>query len=187
MTSMAWDAMEMGIDPVCGPDGRPWEESNYKRPGINREIFGDNNDGDETGKIDIDRSHGAEYKINEDLKEEGATGDPLFDDDRQIAIIDWLCSSILAKKIKSREGFFVTKGPQVCLRDGEPRDLFEWLFSEGIEDKCMIGSFSVYYTKPGGHCGERFSFFKDVIKAPFDTLPDKSNPDPSFYDEDIPF
>lgn len=55
MSSMAWDAMQMGLDPVMGPDGREWCESSYRRPAINREIFGNYEcDNGDFGKIDLD-------------------------------------------------------------------------------------------------------------------------------------
>ncbi len=49
MTSMAAYAIEMGMDPCVGPDGREWSESNYRRPDINREVFGDDSDEDRQG------------------------------------------------------------------------------------------------------------------------------------------
>tara|TARA_R110002073_G_scaffold23737_3_gene80854 strand:- start:559 stop:873 length:315 start_codon:yes stop_codon:yes gene_type:complete len=54
MTSFAQEAMEMGLDPAAGPDGREWEESIYKRPSINKEIFGESDDGPDSGKFDMD-------------------------------------------------------------------------------------------------------------------------------------
>lgn len=41
MSSMAAYAIEMGMDPIVGRDGRVWEESIYRMPNINREVFGD--------------------------------------------------------------------------------------------------------------------------------------------------
>lgn len=49
MSSMAAYAIEMGMDPCVGPDGRDWEESTYRRPNINREVFGDDSEGDKVG------------------------------------------------------------------------------------------------------------------------------------------
>lgn len=49
MSSMAAYAIEMGMDPCVGPDGREWSESMYRRPDINREVFGDDSDEDRRG------------------------------------------------------------------------------------------------------------------------------------------
>ena len=49
MSSMAADAIEMGMDLCVGPDGREWSESIYRRPSINREVFGDDSDNDRQG------------------------------------------------------------------------------------------------------------------------------------------
>ena len=49
MSSMAAYAIEMGMDPCVGPDGQEWEESTYRRPNINREVFGDDSEGDKVG------------------------------------------------------------------------------------------------------------------------------------------
>ena len=37
------------MDPCVGPDGREWSESIYRRPDINREVFGDDGDEDRRG------------------------------------------------------------------------------------------------------------------------------------------
>lgn len=180
MTSAAWEAMQMGIDPVCGPDGVPWEESSYKRPQSNIDIFGAHDDGDTYGKFDMDR-HGSEgWDENDSNAEEDD-----FDITRQNAIIDWLSSSRLAIRLKTKEGFFIAKGPQVRLQDGVSRDLFEWLASEGIEDHRVIGSFCISHTSPDSKHGERLSFFKEVIEAPFNPL--KKQTGIELDDDDIPF
>lgn len=49
MSSMAAHAIEMGMDPCVGPDGQEWSESSYRRPNINREVFGDDSDNDRKG------------------------------------------------------------------------------------------------------------------------------------------
>lgn len=49
MSSMAAYAIEMGMDPCVGPDGREWSESIYSRPEINRKVFGDDTDEDRKG------------------------------------------------------------------------------------------------------------------------------------------
>lgn len=41
MTSMAMEAIEMGLDPTVGPDGREWEESMYRRPPLHQELYGE--------------------------------------------------------------------------------------------------------------------------------------------------
>lgn len=62
---MAWDAMQMGLDPIVGPDGREWCESSYKRPAVNKEIFGDDVcENGNYGKIDLDRG-GSNYVSSE--------------------------------------------------------------------------------------------------------------------------
>ncbi len=66
MSSMAAYAIEMGMDPCVGPDGREWSESIYRRPQINREVFGDDDPSDRhgystpLGKGDASRSHSLE-------------------------------------------------------------------------------------------------------------------------------
>lgn len=49
MSSMAAYAIDMGMDPCVGPDGREWEESTYRRPKINRDVFGDDSKFDNLG------------------------------------------------------------------------------------------------------------------------------------------
>jgi len=64
MSSMAWDAMQMGLDPTVGPDGREWCESNYKRPAINKEIFGGNEcESNSYNKIDFDEGYSSVTNI----------------------------------------------------------------------------------------------------------------------------
>ena len=53
--SMAWEMMEMGLDEHMAPDGQEWEHSVYKRPSINKEVYGNNHeDGSTYGKISLD-------------------------------------------------------------------------------------------------------------------------------------
>ena len=40
MSSMAQDAIDMGLDPVIAPDGREWCESSYEQSDISRELWG---------------------------------------------------------------------------------------------------------------------------------------------------
>lgn len=184
MTSMAWEAMQMGLDPVCGPDGRLWEESLYKRPEANKDIWGDD-DGDNAGKIDMARYEGSEWEDREMCEEHD------FHTGRQIEIIEWLSSTSLAKNFRARDGFFVAQGSQVNLKGAVTRDLFEWLTSEGIHNNKVIGPYRVDRSSPDSKYGERFSFFKYVIDAPFEPLSDGSySPIPSqpdVFDDDIPF
>ncbi|WP_210467261.1 hypothetical protein [Vibrio crassostreae] len=49
MSSMAAYAIEMGMDPCVAPDGQEWSESIYRRPQINREVFGDDSSSDRRG------------------------------------------------------------------------------------------------------------------------------------------
>ncbi|MEZ9357876.1 hypothetical protein [Vibrio breoganii] len=49
MSSMAAYAIEMGMDPCIAPDGQEWSESTYRRPQINREVFGDDGPLDQRG------------------------------------------------------------------------------------------------------------------------------------------
>ena len=49
MSSMAAYAIEMGMDPCVGPDGREWSDSIYRRPDMNREVFGDDSPSDRIG------------------------------------------------------------------------------------------------------------------------------------------
>lgn len=70
MSSMAAYAIERGMDPTVGPDGREWSESSYRRPDINREIFGDESDSDRRGydaplgRGDSSRNHYAANRTN---------------------------------------------------------------------------------------------------------------------------
>lgn len=45
MSSMAQDAIEMGIDPIIAPDGRTWCESSYNQSATSRELWGNLQDG----------------------------------------------------------------------------------------------------------------------------------------------
>ena len=56
MSSMAQDAVDMGLDPEIAPDGREWCDSIYGRPAINKEIWGEIDDceGFQGNKISLD-------------------------------------------------------------------------------------------------------------------------------------
>ena len=41
MSSMAQDAIDMGLDPVIAPDGKEWCESSYEQSYGSKEIWGD--------------------------------------------------------------------------------------------------------------------------------------------------
>lgn len=86
---------------------------------------------------------------------------------RSQEIIEWLSRSQLARKFKLRDGFFVPKGPQVRLTDGAIVDAVEWLLGEGIRGGIAICGYSIVHTTPESKYGERLSFFRVVIDAPF--------------------
>lgn len=104
---------------------------------------------------------------------------------RMEEIVEWLSESKLARKFSSREGFFVPKGPHVRLNDGSIVDLLEWLSDEGIKGGTAVAGYSVVYSKPENEYGEKLSFFKIIIDAPFS--PASKGKKGSEFDDDIPF
>jgi hypothetical protein len=104
---------------------------------------------------------------------------------RMEEVVEWLSVSKLAKKFRSKEGFFVPKGPHVRLTDGNVIDLIEWLFKEGIKGGVAVGGYSVVYSKSGSEYGEKLSFFKIVVDAPFSLL--SKEDEVTALDDEIPF
>ncbi len=104
---------------------------------------------------------------------------------RMEEIVDWLSESKLARKFRNKEGFFVPKGPHVRLKNGSIVDLLDWLFDEGIKGGVAVAGYSVVYSKPESKYGEKVSFFKIIIDAPFSPV-SKANEETKF-DDDIPF
>lgn len=100
-------------------------------------------------------------------------------------IVQWLSKSSLARKFKEREGFFVRKGSHVRLKDGNVVDLLEWLFDEGLKGGIAVSDYSIVYSSPESPYGEKLSFFKVVVDAPFSRR--KLQPNNGVFDDDIPF
>ena len=63
--------------------------------------------------------------------------------------------------------------------------MFEWLFAEGIKEGQSISGYNLVYTKPGGQYGEKLSFFKIIIEAPFSS--NVEQPRESEPGDDVPF
>ena len=104
---------------------------------------------------------------------------------RMEEIVQWLSESKLAIKFRNKEGFFVPKGPHVRLKDGGIVDLLDWLFNEGVKGGATAAGYSVVYSKPGSEYGEKLSFFKIIVDAPFSPA---SNVEGEIeFDDDIPF
>ena len=99
-------------------------------------------------------------------------------------IIEWLAGSKLARRFRSREDFFVLKGPHVRLKDGSVIDLLDWLFEEGLKGGYDISGYRIIYSKYGSEYGEKLSFFK-IFDAPFEPL-SKANKVARFEYDDIP-
>jgi hypothetical protein len=91
---------------------------------------------------------------------------------RQEEIVAWLSRSTLARHHARGEGFFVSRGARVRLRDGTETEILNWLFEEGIVDGAYISGHSVVHTKPGGPYDEKLSFFKvdKIVDVPFSKL-----------------
>lgn len=104
---------------------------------------------------------------------------------RMEEIVEWLAESKLARKFRNKEGFFVPKGPHVRLKDGSIVDLMDWLFDEGVKGGAAVAGYSVVYSKPGSEYGEKLSFFKIIVDAPF--LPISKGEKETEFDDDIPF
>ena len=71
MSSMAQDAIEMGLDECVAPDGREWCDSIYERPDINKEIWGKGDDCEnfQVNKISLDGPREYESYKNYDTDE----------------------------------------------------------------------------------------------------------------------
>jgi len=130
---------------------------------------------DDPLECDEDESEGQEMEEEENQK-------PIS---RKQEIVNWLCESKLARKFRNREGFFVPRGPHVRLKDGSVVDLLDWLFDEGIKGGMAVAGYSVAHSKPGSEYGEKLSFFKIVVDAPF--LPRSGSNKETEFDDDIPF
>ena len=101
-------------------------------------------------------------------------------------IVEWLAESKLANEFRNGEmGFFVSKGPQVRLKDGAVLDLLEWLFTEGVEDSKVISGYSISYSGSDSAHGEKLSFSKVTVDAPFSLSQNGEEGDD--LDDDIPF
>ena len=107
------------------------------------------------------------------------------DASRKEEIVEWLSCSELARPFRSGDGFFIPKGPHVRLKDGSVLDLIDWLFHEGIKGGVAVAGYSVVYSKPGSKYGEKLSFLKIVIDAPFS--PKNESVDIRDLEDDIPF
>jgi len=90
---------------------------------------------------------------------------------RMEEIIVWLARSNLASKLVTKDGFFVSKGPYVRLNGGNTVDLIKWLLDEGIKGGVAVAGYSVVSSKPKSGYGERLSFFRIIIDAPFSPVP----------------
>ena len=99
-------------------------------------------------------------------------------------IVEWVAESKLAIKFKSKQGFFIPKGPHVRLQDGSIIDLLSWLFNEGIKGGVSVAGYSIVYTPPDSKYGEKLSFFTIIVDAPFMSI--SKNDNEHGYD-DIPF
>jgi len=90
---------------------------------------------------------------------------------RMEEIVEWLSGSKLASKLIAKDGFFVSKGPYVRLKGGNTVDLIEWLLNEGIKGGVAVAGYSVVSSKLESGYGERLSFFRIIIDAPFSPVP----------------
>ena len=125
--------------------------------------------------------HEEENFVRQTMDEEESEGTV----SRTKEIVKWLSESKLARRFRNREGFFVPKGPHVRLKDGSIVDLIEWLLEEGIKGGAAVAGYSIIYSKPGSEYGEKLSFFKIIVDAPFLSL-SKENEETGL-DDDIPF
>ncbi len=101
-------------------------------------------------------------------------------------IVEWLSDSKLARKFQNKEGFYVLKGPNVRFKDGSVIDLIDWLLEEEIKGGTSVAGYSIVYSQPGSEYGEKLSFFKIIVDAPFEP-PSRLNQEDNSGDDDIPF
>ncbi|OTE95700.1 hypothetical protein BCS42_07085 [Crenothrix sp. D3] len=88
---------------------------------------------------------------------------------RQTQIIDWLATvHLIAVPIKNRNGFFVTRGTMIRLKNGKEVEILAWLESEGFKNNMSIAGYSVKHSPKSADFQERLFFFKMVAtEAPF--------------------
>ncbi|RMG35169.1 MAG: hypothetical protein D6720_07795 [Gammaproteobacteria bacterium] len=86
---------------------------------------------------------------------------------RQHEILAWLQTSELARSFRSRDGFYIPGGSTVVLLNGRELDAILWLLSEGFVSGVRIEGFEVAYSGPESPWGERLSFFRYRVEAPF--------------------
>ena len=134
----------------------------------------------------------------EEPDEKGNEMDELI---RKEEIVEWLSESEVAMKFQNSDGFLVYRGPHLRMKNGWTVDLLDWLYEEGIEDGAVVAEYNVVYSAPESEFGEKLSFSKIIIDAPFVplsapleemdcdssiTAPTSSQEETDF-DDDIPF
>ena len=86
---------------------------------------------------------------------------------RRAKIVDWLSESEMAIKFQNSNGFLVYRGPLLRMKNGRIVDLLDWLYEEGIKNGAVVAEYNVVYSAPESAFGEKLSFYKNIIDAPF--------------------
>lgn len=131
-------------------------------------------------KDSIDKKHIVPYNLDEDNNNINEADSAIS---IQRKIVSWLSKSKLAKAFINGEGFFVSKGSMVRLKDNAVVDVIAWLLKEGIRSGENINNYNIVYTKPGGKYIEKLSFFKIIVNAPFFSTEMKNSDTNELYND----
>ena len=138
----------------------------------------------------IDSMYEEEYEDDFPSRDESHYGGPDDEGDetdeliRRDEIVDWLSESVVAIKFPNSVGFLVYRGSHLRMENGCVVDLLDWLYEEGIKDGAVVAEYSVVYSAPESEFGEKMSFSRIIIDAPFVPLSAAQEESDS---DDIPF
>ena len=88
-----------------------------------------------------DRHHGYEDNSCEQVnwvqqRAEAMMAKTVWPTDKQKDIMNWLSTSKYVINLKSKKGFYITKGHMVKLKNGENKEIIDWLLENGfVPDK----------------------------------------------------
>jgi hypothetical protein len=108
-----------------------------------------------------------------------------YSTDRHKEICEWLKSSKYALPFKRGNGFHITYGKIVKLKNGDQLDLLVWLMREGFYKLKRCGNYLISYTLPDNNYSEKYSFlfsqnfYQQQKNIEFDKL---CQPDPYWSD-----
>ena len=87
--------------------------------------------------------------------------------DRQVEIVKWLETSLLARTRSDNAGFEVFRGSRMSLRDGTEWDVVDWLLKERFVNHLEVAGFVVTCTTRDGAVAS-VAFQPEVVPAPFE-------------------